>query len=216
MTPISIGFNNKQPPQQRGAFPHLPTKGESDKKPSETRSQQSTPIKAPQPPESRDQRVLLMMLEDTCSNCHRALGSSQPASARQLLPAFPQPRAPPTAQAAVALSSPPTRKAWAVPREVQQVRSAACKVGQQTEGTDFRYLSEMTRTRLGRTLAIKAIILCPARIAKGAPSEGIQATGITRSKNKDEKPICIYCCCCILHGEKQRQEKICHKNFEVT
>lgn len=26
MTHVSIGFNNKQPPQQRGAFPHLPTK----------------------------------------------------------------------------------------------------------------------------------------------------------------------------------------------
>lgn len=44
MTHLSIGFNNKQPPQQREAFPHLPTKAESDKKLSETCSQRSTPI----------------------------------------------------------------------------------------------------------------------------------------------------------------------------
>lgn len=68
-------------------------------------------------------------------------------------------------------------------------------------------LRSTTMTRLKRTLAIKAIILCrehPVRLLK---QHG------TRSRKQDRER---YPCCCIPHEKRQRQGKVCHGNLEVT
>lgn len=217
MTPIAIGFNNKQPPQQRGAFPHLPTKGESVKKPSETRSQQSAPIKAPQPPESRDQRVPLTMLEDTCSNCHRALGSSQPASSHQLLPAFPQPRAPPAAQEARRSEHPTNREDLGCVKGGAASEERSLQDGSADEGDRLEVFKGDDEDKAGKDLSHKSNYSVPdenskrERPVKAFKQHESHIQRIKMKKLYASIPAAVFCI-----EERKGREKTCHKNLEVT
>lgn len=158
-----------------------------------------------------------MMLEDMCSNCHRALGSSQPASSHQLLPAFPQPRAPPAAQEASRSELPTNREDLGCAKGGAASEECSLQDGSVDEGDRLQVFKGDDEDKAGKDLSHKSNYSVPDENSKREYPLKAFKQHESHSKNKDEKSICIYSRCCILHRKTQRQKKKpCHKNLEVT